>query len=438
MNDNTNTLNETTMNNVLIDTAPVSGGREALAHYGEMIREGRPTAEIEDFVRQFPDSPGHGVSRRWLIGHSVWSMLFFGRDDIQALMGCRHYLNKVVYTQAINREKERKAAATGDWGRLLRHPDRKSAWQPFENIVVSKAQLQIDSLFLEGVPLPAILRVCVGLGKADRAAVFANSPWIFQFFAPQFLNRCEPDKLRFLRRRLNEMPIQVTAACLGMIMSEDGGARDDIRELFRSALLDSQSLFSEAVLNYAQDLRTLRAIAATIGDAIWYFRLAHFVPSFDWVMNEAPEDYERLDDYVVIPSRYGGCDNATWDQIVSMHRKFRCNVRDISSDILRHGDSSSLASLTNFPGGKKTRGMLLRYALLAVIFFPRQSACAVLRGIEKHHPGLLDTFRDCIGNDLAWYARLRDKLKAERRKAWNAIPGAESDDTLETLLGQTA
>jgi hypothetical protein len=82
--------------------------------------------------------------------------------------------------------------------------------------------------------------------------------------------------------------------------------------------------------------------------------------------------------------------------------------------------------------------MLLRYALLAVLFFPEQSAYAVLRGIEKRHPGLLGTFRDNISNDLAWYARLRDKLKAERRQAWNSIPGAEPGDTLEILLDQTA
>ena len=427
-----------TNDNELTVTTPMPGGREALARYGAMIREGRPTAEIEDFVRQYPDNPGHGVSRRWLIEHSVWSMLFFGREDIQALEGYRHYLNKVIYTQALNREKERKAVATGDWGRLVRHPNRESAWKPLKSVVFTRAQLQIDSLFLNNESPRAILRVCVGLGKADRAAVFANSPWVFRFFDPRFLNRCKRDKLHFLRKRLNEMPIQVASACIGMILADDGDVRDDIRELFRPALLCRQSLFTEAVLNYAHDLRTLWSIATTIGDAIWYFRLAHFVPSFDWLMNEAPEDYERPDDYVVIPSRYGECNNATWDQIISFHRKFRCNVRDISSDILRHGDSPSLASLTNFPGGKKTQGMLLRYALLAVIFFPAQSACAVLRGIEKRHPGLLGTFRDNIGNDLAWYARLRDKLKAERRKAWNAIPGAEPGDTLETLLGQTA
>ena len=438
MNKTMDNTSDTTMNNAPTVTDTVSGGRETLARYGAMIREGRPTAEIEDFVRQYPDNPGHGVSRRWLIEHSVWSMLFFGRDDIHALKGCRHYLNKIVYTQAVNREKERKAVATGDWTRLVRHPDRESAWKPLANIVFSAAQLRIDSLFLEGVSLPEILHVCVGLGKADRAAVFANSPWVFQFFDPQFLNCCEPDKLRYLRRRLNEMPIQVASACIGMIMADDGDARDDIRELFRPAFLCRQSLFTEAVVNYAHDLRTLWSIAATIGDTIRYFRLAHFVPSFDWVMDEAPEDYERPDDYVAIPSRNGDCDNETWDQIISMHRKFRCNVRDISSDILRHGDSPSLASLTNFPGGKKTRGMLLRYALLAVVFFPRQSACAVLRGIEKRHPGLLGTFRDNIGNDLAWYARLRDKLKSERRKAWDSIPGAEPSDTLEMLLGQTA
>ena len=427
-----------TNDNELTVTTPMPGGREALARYGAMIREGRPTAEIEDFVRQYPDNPGHGVSRRWLIEHSVWSMLFFGREDIQALEGYRHYLNKVIYTQALNREKERKAVTTGDWGRLVRHPNRESAWKPLKSVVFTRAQLQIDSLFLNNESPRAILRVCVGLGKADRAAVFANSPWVFRFFDPRFLNCCKRDKLHFLRKRLNEMPIHVASACIGMILADDGDVRDDIRELFRPALLCRQSLFTEAVLNYAHDLRTLWSIATTIGDAIWYFRLAHFVPSFDWLMNEAPEDYERPDDYVVIPSRYGECNNATWDQIISFHRKFRCNVRDISSDILRHGDSPSLASLTNFPGGKKTQGMLLRYALLAVIFFPAQSACAVLRGIEKRHPGLLGTFRDNIGNDLAWYARLRDKLKAERRQAWNSIPGAEPGDTLEILLDQTA
>ena len=82
--------------------------------------------------------------------------------------------------------------------------------------------------------------------------------------------------------------------------------------------------------------------------------------------------------------------------------------------------------------------MLLRYALLAVVFFPEQSACAVLRGIEKRHPGLLDSFSDSLGHDLAWYARLHGKLKAVCRRAWGSIPGAEDGDTLETILGKIA
>ena len=430
----TNIIND----NEPIAMAAVPGGREALARYGAMIREGRPTAEIEDFVRRFPDNPRHGASRRWLIEHSVWSMLFFGRDDIQALKGYLPYLNQVVYTQALNREKERKAVATGDWGRLVRLPNRESAWKPLKSVVLTRAQLRIDSLFLDKEPLRAILRVCFGLGKAYRATVFANSPWVFQFYAPRFLNDCEPDQLRFLRRRLNEMPIQVAAACLGMIMSEDSGAREDIRELFRSALFWRQSLFSETVLNYSQDLRTLETFARNIGNAIWYFRLAHLIPSFDWIMNEAPEDYGMPDDYLETIPRHGNEIEASWDRILTVHRKFKCNVRDISSDILLFGDSQSLALLPNLPGGKKAQHMLLRYALLAVVFFPEQSACAVVRGVEKRHPGLLGTFRDDVGNGLVWYARLRDKLKAELRNAWCSIPCANPGDTLETLLEQIA
>ena len=105
-------------NNELSVTADTPNGRDALARFGEMIREGRPTAAIETFARQFPDHPSHGVSLRWLIGQSVWSMLFFGRDDLESLKNYNHYLNKGVYTQAVNRRKERHAVATGDWGRL--------------------------------------------------------------------------------------------------------------------------------------------------------------------------------------------------------------------------------------------------------------------------------------------------------------------------------
>lgn len=219
-------------NNELTITAAIPNGRIALARFGAMIRAGRPTAEIEAFARQFPDHPNHGVSLRWLIGQSAWSMLFFGRDDLQTLRNYLFYLNKSVYTQAVNRRKERRAVTTGDWGRLERHPNRQSAWKPLETVVFSAAQLRIDSLFLCGTPLPEILRACVELGRADRADVFAHSPWVFQFFEPNFLNNCELSKLRFLRRRLNEMPLQVASACLGMIMDEASGARDNIQRKF--------------------------------------------------------------------------------------------------------------------------------------------------------------------------------------------------------------
>ena len=219
-------------NNELTIMAATPNGRDALAHFGEMVREGRPTAAIEAFARQFPDHPCHGVSLHWLIGQSVWSMLFFGRDDLESLKNYHHYLNKGVYTQAVNRRKERHAVDTGDWGRLVRHPNRQTAWKPLQTVVFSPAQLRIDSLFLDRAPLTEILRVCVGLRKADRAAVFAHSPWVFRFFEPKFLNSCEPSKLRFLRRRLNEMPLQVASACLGMIMDEASGARDNIQRKF--------------------------------------------------------------------------------------------------------------------------------------------------------------------------------------------------------------
>ena len=425
-------------NDELSVTAATPNGQAALARFGEMIREGRSTAAIEAFARQLPDHPVQGVSLRWLIGQSVWSMLFFGRDDLESLKNFHHYLNKGVYTQAVNRRKERHAVDTGDWGRLVRHPKRQSAWEPLQTVVFSPAQLRIDSLFLDGTALPEILRVCVGLRKADRAAVFAHSPWVYQFFEPKFLNGCEPSRLRFLRRRLNDMPLPVASACLGMIMDEAGDARDDIRELFESALFRRDSMFADMVVKYSHDLRTLRTIARTLGDAIWYFRLAHRVPSFDWVMNETPEDYELSDDDVMIPFRHGKEGEASWDWILAMHRKFKCNVRDIATDILRLGNPQSLAQLPNLRGGKKARRMLLRYALLAVVFFPEQSACAVLRGIEKRHPGLLDSFSDSLGHGLAWYARLHGKLKAVCRKAWGAIPGAEDGDTLEALLRKIA
>ena len=228
-------------NDELSVTAATPNGQAALARFGEMIREGRSTAAIEAFARQLPDHPVQGVSLRWLIGQSVWSMLFFGRDDLESLKNFHHYLNKGVYTQAVNRRKERHAVDTGDWGRLVRHPKRQSAWEPLQTVVFSPAQLRIDSLFLDGTALPEILRVCVGLRKADRAAVFAHSPWVYQFFEPKFLNGCEPSRLRFLRRRLNDMPLPVASACLGMIMDEAGDARDDIRELFESAELDGAS-----------------------------------------------------------------------------------------------------------------------------------------------------------------------------------------------------
>ncbi len=425
-------------NDELTTTADMPEGRDALTRFGAMVRDGDSTATIENFARQFPDNSGHGVSLRWLIGQSAWSMLFFGRDDIHELKGCRHYLGRVIYTQAVNRQKERHAVDTGDWGRLVRHPNRRSAWKPLENVVFSPAQLRIDSLFLDGAPLPEILRVCVGLGKADRAAVFAHSPWVFKFFEPKFLNGCEPSRLLFLRKRLGEMPMQVASACLGMIMDEAIGARNDIRELFKPALLCRQSVFAETVVNFSHDLHTLRTVARTLGDAIHYFRLAHLIPSFDWIMNEAPEDYGGADDYVEAIPRPCNDFEAPMDRILALHRKFKCNVRDIATDILRLGNPQSLAQLPDLRGGKRTRRMLLRYALLAVVFFPEQSACAVLRGIEKRHPGLLDSFSDPLGHDLAWYAGLRGKLKALCRKAWGSIPGAESGDTLEALLAQIA
>ena len=68
--------------------------------------------------------------------------------------------------------------------------------------------------------------------KLVMDAVHSGVRDVFQFFEPNFLNNCELSKLRFLRRRLNEMPLQVASACLGMIMDEASGARDNIQRKF--------------------------------------------------------------------------------------------------------------------------------------------------------------------------------------------------------------